>query len=140
MFSLPLKAKALVAQLCLTLHDPLDCSPPGSSVHGILQARRLGRVAISFSRRSSQPRDQTRVSCIGGRFFTIWAPRESPDFRATPAAVLREDGRRQGQTREGPLGSNCNSLRWDGSGLDESGSRREQRRLDSDALLKAEPS
>ena len=140
MVSLPLKAKALVTQLCLTLCDPMDCSPPGSSVHGILQARRLGRVAISFSRRSSQPRDQTRASCIGGRFFTIWAPRGSPHFRVTPAAVLRGDGRRQGQTWEDPLGSNCNSLRWDGSGLDESCSRREQRRLDSDALLKAEPS
>ena len=43
----------------------MDCSPPGSSVHGILQARILEWVAIPFSRRSSQPRDQTRVSCIG---------------------------------------------------------------------------
>ena len=51
-----------VAQLCPTLCDPVDCSPPGSSVHGILQARVLEWVAISFSRRSSQPRDQTRIS------------------------------------------------------------------------------
>ena len=49
------------------------CSRPGSSVHGILQARILERVAIPFSRGSSQPRDQTWVSCIAGRFFTIWA-------------------------------------------------------------------
>ena len=49
--------KVLVAQSCLTLCDPVDCSPPGSSVHGILQARILGWVAISFSRGSSQPRD-----------------------------------------------------------------------------------
>ena len=47
----------LVAQSCLTLCDPIDCSPPGSSVHGILQARILERIAIPFSRGSSQPRD-----------------------------------------------------------------------------------
>ena len=60
----------LVAQLCPTLCDPMDCSPPGSSVHGISQARILEWVAISFSRGSSQPRDQTRVSCTAGKFFT----------------------------------------------------------------------
>ena len=49
LFSLLMKVKALVAQLCLTLCDPMDCSPPGSSVHGILQARILAWVAISFS-------------------------------------------------------------------------------------------
>ena len=54
----------------------MDCSPPGSSVHGILQARILEWVSISFSRRSSQPRDWTRVSRIVGRCFTIWATRE----------------------------------------------------------------
>ena len=56
----------------------MDCSPPGSSVHGILQARVLESVAISFSRGSSWPRDQTQVSCVAGRFFTIWAAREAP--------------------------------------------------------------
>ena len=65
----------LVAQSCPTLCDPMDCSPPGSSVHGILQARILEWTAISFSRGSSQPRDQTWVSCIAGRFFTIWVTR-----------------------------------------------------------------
>ena len=51
---------------CLTLCDPMDCSPPGSSVHGILQARILERIAILFSRGSSRPRDQTSIiSCIG---------------------------------------------------------------------------
>ena len=50
----------------------MDCSPPGFSVPGILQARKLERVAIPFSRGSSQIRDRTRVSCIAGRFFTIW--------------------------------------------------------------------
>ena len=63
-----------VSQLCPTLCDPMECNPPGSSVHGILQARVLEWVAISSSRGSSQPRDQTRllnVSCI--RFFTASA-------------------------------------------------------------------
>ena len=54
----------LVAQLCLTLCNPWDYSPPGSSVHGILQARILEWVAISSSGGSSQPRDQTHVSCV----------------------------------------------------------------------------
>ena len=51
------KVKVLVAQPCPTLCDPRDCSPPGSSVHGILQARILEWVAIPFSRGPSQPRD-----------------------------------------------------------------------------------
>jgi len=56
----------LHAQSCLTL---CDCSPSGSTVHGMLQARILELVAISFSRASSQPRDLTRVSCIGKRII-----------------------------------------------------------------------
>ena len=56
---------------CVRLCDPMDCSPPGSSVHGSLQARILEWVTIPFSRGSSQPRDRTQVSCIAGRFFTI---------------------------------------------------------------------
>ena len=67
------KVKMLVAQSCPTLCDPMDCSLPGSSVHGILQARILEWVAIPFSRGSSWPRDWTQVSCIAGRFFTIRA-------------------------------------------------------------------
>ena len=51
---------------------PMKCSLPGSSVHGIFQARILKWVAILFSRGSSQPRDWTWVSCMAGRFFTIW--------------------------------------------------------------------
>ena len=75
------KEKMLVAQLCLTLCHPMDCSPPGSSVHGILQARILEWVAISFSGGSSQSRDWTWVSSIAGRFFTIWATRKwLPNF------------------------------------------------------------
>ena len=64
----------LVAQLCLTLSDPMDCNPTGSSVHRVLQARILELFAIPFSRESSQPRDQTQVSCIAGRFFTAEPP------------------------------------------------------------------
>ena len=57
--------------------NPMDCGLPGSFVHGILQARMLEWVAISFSRRSSWPRNLTQVSCIAGRFFTSWAMREA---------------------------------------------------------------
>ena len=63
------KKESQVAQSCPTLCETMDCSPPGSSVHGILQARILEWVAISFSRGSSRPRDQTRVSRIVGRCF-----------------------------------------------------------------------
>ena len=69
-----------VAQFCLTLCDPMDCSLSGSSFHGIFQARILEWVAISFSRRSSQPRDWTQVSCIVGRRFTIWATGEAVEI------------------------------------------------------------
>ena len=66
-----LKVKVLIIQLCLTVCNSMDCSPQGSSVHGILQARIMEWIAILFSRGSSRPRDQTQVSCIAGRFFTI---------------------------------------------------------------------
>ena len=62
---------------CLTLCDPIDCSSPGSSVHGILQARILGWVAISFSRGSSRSRDRTHVSCIGKWILYCWATRKA---------------------------------------------------------------
>ena len=65
-----------VIQPCLTLCDPMDCSLLGSSVHGILQARILEWVAIPFPTGSSWPRDQIWVSCIAGRFFTVWTTRE----------------------------------------------------------------
>ena len=63
---LPPKGKILVAQSCPTLCDPMDYSPPGSSVHEILQTRILEWVAISFSGGCSRPKDQTWVSCIAG--------------------------------------------------------------------------
>ena len=75
--SYSLKVKVLVAQSCLTLCDPMDCSPPGFSVFGVLWARILASVAIPFSRGSSQSRDRTWVSHIASRFFTIWATRIS---------------------------------------------------------------
>ena len=70
-------SKVFVAQSCLTLSDPTNYSPPGSSVHGIFQARILEWVAISFSRGSSWPRDRAQVSCIVGRFFTSEPPGKS---------------------------------------------------------------
>ena len=66
--------KCEVAQSCPTLCDPMDCIPSGSSVYGILQARILEWVAISFSRGSSQSRDRTQVSHIAGRRFILWPP------------------------------------------------------------------
>ena len=66
------KVKVKVAQSCPTLCDPVDYT-----VHGVLQARILECVAFPFSRGSSQPRDQTQVSCIAGGFFTSWATREA---------------------------------------------------------------
>ena len=70
---------------CVRLCDPMDCSLPGSLVHGILQARILERVAIPFFKGSSWPRDQMWVSCIAGRFFTVWATREVQDSAWGPA-------------------------------------------------------
>ena len=69
-----------VAQSCPTLCEPMDCSLPGSSVHGIFQAIVREWTAISFSRGSSQPRDWTQTSHFVDRRFTIWATREVPIF------------------------------------------------------------
>ena len=77
------KGKVLVAQSCLTICDPRDCSPPGSSLHGILQARILEWVAIPFSKGSSQHSDWTQVSYVAGRFFTTelpWKPQLKGKF------------------------------------------------------------
>ena len=65
------ESESEVAQSCPTLFDPMDCNVPNSSVHGIFQARVWEWVAISFSRGSSQPRNQTQVSHIVGRHFTV---------------------------------------------------------------------
>ena len=64
----------IVAKSCPTLCDPIDCKPPGSSVHRICQAGTLEWVAISFSRGSSWSKHQTHISCIAGGFFTAGPP------------------------------------------------------------------
>ena len=66
-------------QLCPALHDPTDCSLPGSSVNGIFQARIPEWVPMPTSWGSSWPRDWTHVSCITGRFFTTEPPRDKPN-------------------------------------------------------------
>ena len=66
-----LKLKVLVTQLRPVLCHPMNCGSPGSPVLGVVQARILEWMAIPFPRESSQPRDQTRVSHIAGRFFTV---------------------------------------------------------------------
>ena len=78
----------LVTQPCPFLCDPVDCSPPGFSVHGILPPRILEWLAIPFSRASSRPRDRTCVSHIAGRFFSIWATK----FCTSPPEPVKQDG------------------------------------------------
>ena len=69
--------------------NPIDCSPPGSSVHGIFQARIVEWVAFPFSRRSSQHMDQTQISHIASRFFTIWATREAQEYWSGYLSLLQ---------------------------------------------------
>ena len=83
-----MKVKVLVTQLCPALCDPMDCSPPGFSVHGILQARILESIE-TFSRGSSWPRDQTQVSCIEGWFLTIWATRKALCYTISSVQLSR---------------------------------------------------
>ena len=75
----------LVAKLCPTLCDSVNCSLPSSYVHLILQARILDWLANPFSRGSSRPRNWTQVSCIAGKFFTIWANKEATIYAAAAA-------------------------------------------------------
>ena len=82
------RSVVLVTQSCPALWNPMDYSPLGSSVHGILQARILEWVAISFFRGSFQLRDRTWVSCIAGRFFTFWTTREARMFTITKFKML----------------------------------------------------
>ena len=76
----------LITQSCLTLGDPVVCGPPDSFVHGIPQARILEWVAFSSSRGSFWPRDRTRVSCIAGRFSTIWTTKEAISVQLSSVA------------------------------------------------------
>ena len=69
--ALPLKVKVKGTQLCPTLGDPVDYRLPGSSVHGIIRQEYWEWIALPFFRSSTQPRDQTQVSCIAGEFFTL---------------------------------------------------------------------
>ena len=73
----------LITQSCPTLCNPMDYSPPGSSVHGIIQTRILQWVVMPSSRGSSQPRDRTQVSHIAGGFFTVCATREAQNPHQT---------------------------------------------------------
>ena len=91
--------KSEAAQSCPTLGHPMDCSLPGSSLHGILWEKVLEWVAISFSRGSSRPRDRTRVSRIPGRLFNLWATREG-----SPSLPLNHLGN--------PICTNLNSQFW----------------------------
>ena len=87
---LRLENHVLLAQSCPTRWDPMDGSPPGSSVRGILWARILEWIAIPFFRGSSQPRDWTRVSCIAGTFFTVWAANHSSCTKSKTASWRRQ--------------------------------------------------
>lgn len=77
---------AKLFQLCWTLCDPGDLNPLGSSVHRIPQARKLGWVAMPFSRGSSRPREWSQVSCIAGRFYIVWAKSQSIQINISPWA------------------------------------------------------
>ena len=97
---------SIVAQSCPTLWDPMDCSPSGFSVHGILQERIRGWVAIRFSRGSSRPRSLTRVSYITGRFFTIQDSKQSACNAGDLASILGS-GRCLGEGNGYPLQQPC---------------------------------
>ena len=97
-----------VTQVCPTLCNPMEYNPPGPSILGILQARILEWVASPFCRGSSQPRDWTQVSCIAGRFFTVWATRKSNSILfnsnrilsySSPDAILKNSTRWQDGAR-----------------------------------------
>ena len=90
--------------------SPMDCSLSGSSVHRILQARILEWVAIPFSRGSSQPRDWTSVSYITGRFFTIWATRETTSLQKAMYIYIHT---RKELDMTGWLHSNTHTCLWD---------------------------
>ena len=87
------KKDSEATQSCPTLCNPMDCSLPAFSVHGIFQAKVLECVVISFSRGAFRPRDQTWVSHIAGKCFTIWATRED---------ISCKDGHNKGQKWQEP--------------------------------------
>ena len=100
----------LVTQSSLTLCNPMDCCPPGIYVPGVLQARILEWIAIPFSRGSSRPRNQTLVSCIVGRLFTIWATAAAKLLQSCPTLCDPIDGSPPGSSIPGIL--KAESLEW----------------------------
>ena len=101
------KVEVLGIQSCPTLCNPMNCSPPGSSVHDILPARILEWIASPFWEGFSWPRDWTQVACISGRFFTIWTTREAPVHRWVT-----------GRKKQGPSPTPCSSRKmWIKSSL-----------------------
>ena len=82
-----MRVKVLVTWSCQILCDPMDCSPPGSSVHGIFQARILLRVAISFSRGPSRPRDRTQVSGVAGNSLQSEPPSEKVKVKVAQSCL-----------------------------------------------------
>ena len=100
-----------VAQLCLTLCDPMDCSLPGSSIHGIFQARILEWVVISFSRGSSWPRDWTQVSLIAGSHF-YHLGHEFSFVKLIETEKLNGGSQGLGRGRNGELFSRCRVSVW----------------------------
>ena len=94
-----LQFRSFRAQSCPTLCDPLDCSPPGSSVNGIFWARILEWAAMPFSRGSSWPRDWTRVFCTAGRFFTTKPPWKPDLLTRWPVYKKEYTGKTEGRRR-----------------------------------------
>ena len=93
----------VIAKLCLALCDPMDCSPPGSSVHGILQARILEWVTIPCSGGPSWPRDRMHVFCIVGRFFTTEPPEKPQNMQLWRLQGLHMGEREGMESREPTL-------------------------------------
>ena len=102
----------LVTQSCLTLFDPMDCCLPFSSVHGILQARIMGWVAIPFSRGSSRSRDGTWVSCTGRQILYSLSHQGSPiqsDWSLQEKKRETQEGRDEDQ-RDASVTKDCQRL------------------------------
>ena len=96
------ESESEVAQSCPTVCDPVDCSPPGFSVHGILQARIRSGLPFPSPGESSRPRDQTQVSHISGRCFNLWTTREAQENQRYQGNISCKDGLNKGQKWYGP--------------------------------------
>ena len=92
----------------------MDYSLLGSSVHGILQARILEWITIPFSKESSQTRDQTKISCIAGEFFTIWATREAQFFNICKLISVTDNSNKVKNKNQDPL-NRCRKCFWQSS-------------------------